>query len=313
MANFPTHIAVGTIVSGGLATLTLAADAVSPENVLTIAVAGIIGSILPDIDLKESRPSQSMFNGLGLFIAFALLFFFVDKLSIAEMWLLWLGTYIGIRYVAYFIFHRMSYHRGIYHSVLAGLFFCFVTVIIYRYVLQRHEGVAWLAGAFTFVGYLVHLILDELYSVDVSGARIKRSFGTALKLIDRKKMGHTTAMAIATVLAFLMTPPSHVFVEGITSKPLWSALHDKLLPKGKWFGVFDGEDVKRLRARLKANDDPKGFVDMSTGSIGTKKAVKDGEANGAHRSAQDDHSAEASKSDRSPNPDAIAPRTLPEN
>ena len=30
MANFPTHIAVGTVVSGALATVTLAADVVAP-------------------------------------------------------------------------------------------------------------------------------------------------------------------------------------------------------------------------------------------------------------------------------------------
>ena len=263
MANFPTHIAVGTLVSGALATLTLAADAVAPENVLAVAIAGVVGSVLPDIDLKESRPSQAMFNGLGLFISFALLFVFVDKLSVAEMWILWVGTYVGIRYVAYFIFHRMSYHRGIYHSILAGVFFWFVTAVLYRYVLQRHEGVAWLAGAFTFIGYLVHLILDEIYSVDVMGIRIKRSFGSALKLFDHKHLGHSSAMAIATVIAFLLTPPMQVFVEGITAKPLWATLHQKLLPQGKWFGVFDGEGLKKLQARVR----PTRGVNITTGSI----------------------------------------------
>ncbi len=267
MANFPTHIAVGTLVSGALATLTLAADAVSPENVLAVAIAGVVGSVLPDIDLKESRPSQAMFNGLGLFISFAMLFVFVAQLSIAEMWILWIGTYISIRYVAYFIFHRMSYHRGIYHSVLAGVFFWFVTAIIYRYVLQRHEGVAWLAGAFTFIGYLVHLTLDEIYSVDVMGARIKRSFGSALKLIDRKHMGHTSAMAIATVIAFLLTPPTQVFVDGITAKPLWTTLHNKLMPQGKWFGLFNGEGLKKLHARINGRESSM----IITGSLPTKK------------------------------------------
>ena len=266
MANFPTHIAVGTLVSGAFATLTLAADAVSPENVLAIAVAGMVGSVLPDIDLKESRPSQAMFNGLGLFISFAILFVFVDRLSIAEMWILWLGTYISIRYVAYFIFHRMSYHRGIYHSILAGVFFWFVTAIIYRYVLQRHEGVAWLAGAFTFIGYLVHLILDEIYSVDVMGARIKRSFGSALKFIDHKHMGHSSAMAIATVIAFLLTPPTQVFVEGITAKPLWTTLHNKLMPEGKWFGIFDADKLKHLRARMNRRNEGN-VIHITTGAL----------------------------------------------
>jgi hypothetical protein len=66
--------------------------------------------------------------------------------------------------------------------------------------------------------------------------RIKASFGTALKLVDTKHWGHTTAMAAATLLVFLVTPPTQVFVENITSRTLWSELHRRLLPQDhKWF------------------------------------------------------------------------------
>ncbi len=32
------------------------------------------------------------------------------------------------------------------------------------------------------IGYIVHLVLDEIYSVDLKNRKIKKSFGTALKL-----------------------------------------------------------------------------------------------------------------------------------
>ena len=63
MANFPTHIAVGTVVSGALATVTVAADMVAPENIVAVTLAGVLGSVLPDIDLKDSRPARAMFAG----------------------------------------------------------------------------------------------------------------------------------------------------------------------------------------------------------------------------------------------------------
>ena len=86
------------------------------------------------------------------------------------------------------------------------------------------------------VGYLTHLTLDEIYSVDVMDTRIKASFGTALKLVDTKHWGHTSAMAAATVLVFLLTPPTKIFVENITSRALWTDLHHRLLPQDhKWF------------------------------------------------------------------------------
>ena len=120
MANFATHIGVGTVASGMLATLTLAADVVAPENLVAVTLAGVLGSVLPDIDLKDSRAGRAMFAGLAAFFSFAVLFTFAEKFSIAELWLMSIGTFLFFRFVVHAIFHRMSYHRGIYHSILAG-------------------------------------------------------------------------------------------------------------------------------------------------------------------------------------------------
>ena len=40
------------------------------------------------------------------------------------------------------------------------------------------------AGA-VVLGYVSHLLLDEMYSIDVMRLRIKKSFGTAMKLYSR--------------------------------------------------------------------------------------------------------------------------------
>lgn len=238
MANFTTHIAVGTIVSGALATLTLAADVIAPENLVAVTMTGVLGSVLPDIDLKDSRPSRALFSGLAVFFSFVVLFTFAHRFSVAELWILWLGTLLFVRHVVFFIFHRMSYHRGIYHSILAALFFAFFTAVIFTHLFDRHEGVAWLAAGFMFIGYLVHLTLDEIYSVDVMDTRIKSSFGTAIKLYDRKHPGHSTAMALAMLAAFVFTPPTKTFIDGMRSREVWAGLHERLLPKERWFGII---------------------------------------------------------------------------
>ena len=238
MANFPTHIGIGTVASGMLATLTLAANVVAPENLVAVTVAGVLGSILPDIDLKDSRPGRALFFGLAAFFSFVALFVGAGRYSIVELWVLALLTFLAVRYVAHAIFHRVSYHRGIFHSIVAAIFFALLTVIIYRHALGRHEGVAWLAGGFMLIGYLVHLLLDEIYSVDVMDTRIKSSFGTALKLWDGNHLGHSAMMTAAAVGLFLVSPPSKTFVEGISSPALWSGLKQQLLPRDKWFGYF---------------------------------------------------------------------------
>lgn len=249
MANFTTHIGVGTIVSGALATITLAADVVAPENLVAVTMAGVLGSVLPDIDLKDSRPSHAMFSGLAVFFSFVVLFTFAHRLSVAELWILWLGTLLMVRYLAHFIFHRMSYHRGIYHSILAALFFAFFTAVLFK-LLGRPEGVAWLAAGFMFIGYMVHLTLDEIYSVDVMDTRVKASFGTALKFLDKKHPGHSIAMALATIAVFMFTPPTKTFVDGMRSREVWAGLHQRLLPKDRWFGLVN------LRGRIAWGDVP---------------------------------------------------------
>lgn len=238
MANFTTHMAVGTVVAGALGTLTLAADVVAPENVIAVTLAGAVGSVLPDIDLQDSRAARAMFTGLGIFFSFSLLFAFATHLSIAELWILWFGALAGIRYGLYALFHRLSVHRGNWHSLLAGVLMAALTAITFYFVLGRHQGVAWLAGGFMFIGYLVHLILDEVYSVDVGGHRLKASFGTALKFYDKRYPTAAIAMAAATVLALVVTPSPKTFVDGMSSKQMWVELNGRLLPKDKWFGLI---------------------------------------------------------------------------
>lgn len=282
MANFSTHIAIGTLVSGSLATLTLAVDAVSPENIVAVTLAGVLGSVLPDIDLKDSRPARALFSGLAVFFAFAVLFTTAGRYSVAEMLILYVGTLLLVRYGGKWLFFKMSYHRGIWHSLLAAAFVSFFTAVVYYYVLGRPDAVAWLAAGFMFIGYLTHLTLDEIYSVDVMDTRLKVSFGTALKLLDARHWGHSTAMAAAAVLAFALTPSTKLFVHNITSPSLWSSLHGQLLPKNgaPWFGVNVSDVVNRARALAHRADatpvaapSPEAAAPISTGSITSPSAT----------------------------------------
>lgn len=239
MANFTTHLAAGTVVAGALATLTLAADVVAPENLIAVTMAGVLGSVLPDIDLKESRPGKAMFSGLAVFFSFAVLFHAAVKYSIAELWILWLGTLLFVRYGLHAVFNHFSIHRGTWHSLLAATFCAAATAVVFKYGLDRHEGVAWLGAGFMFIGYLVHLTLDEMYSVDVMDTRIKASFGTALKIADFRHPYATAAMAGATAFVFWLTPSTQTFVEGISSRNMWVGLNQRMWPQDKWFGLVD--------------------------------------------------------------------------
>lgn len=265
MANFTTHIAVGTVVAGTLATLTLAADVIAHENLIPVTLAGVLGSVLPDIDLKESRPSRAMFAGLAIFFSFAVLFTKADRYSIAELWALWLGTLLFVRYGLRNAFHNLAVHRGSWHSIMAGLFCAAATAVVFGNVMDRHAGVAWLAAGFLFIGYLVHLTLDEIYSVDILDRRIKSSFGTAMKLFDRRYPYATGSMIVALATAVWLAPSPAAFLSGLSSRDMWAGLNERLLPQETWFGL-----VKVPRA---VADAPKEGHDITTGTIPAKPAA----------------------------------------
>lgn len=263
MANFTTHIAVGTVVAGTLATLTLAADVIAPENLIPVTLAGVLGSVLPDIDLKESRPSRAMFAGLAIFFSFAVLFSTADKYSIAELWILWLGTLLVVRYGLRNVFHKLAVHRGSWHSIMAGAFSAAATAVVFGHVMDRHAGVAWLAGGFMFIGYLVHLALDEIYSVDVLDRRVKSSFGTALKLFDRRYPYATGSMVVALAVAVWLAPSPSAFVAGLSSRDMWAGLNERLLPRESWFGL-----VRTTPSAIAGS--PEQGQDITTGAIPAK-------------------------------------------
>jgi hypothetical protein len=269
MANFPTHIAIGTVVSGAAATLTLAADVIAPESLVAVTLAGVVGSVLPDIDLRDSKPSRALFAGLAVFLSFCVLFVLAPKYSIAEMWIAWIGTLVGVRYGLHKVFHTFSYHRGIWHSVVAGLMFWFLTAVVFQRMLGFNEGVAWLAGGFLFVGYMTHLVLDEIYSVDVYETRMKASFGTAMKIYDPKRLGESALITGLAALIFMLTPPAKIFVDGITSQQMWAGLQSRMLPKHNWFGI----DVERQRAKFAAPP-PAAAGGLTTGSVTPAPADK---------------------------------------
>jgi membrane-bound metal-dependent hydrolase YbcI (DUF457 family) len=258
LANFQTHITVGVLTSGLISTVAMAAAVVTPSDAIFLTIAGTIGSIMPDIDLEGSKQSRTVFGGFGIFFAFIALFHYSQFLSIAELCLLWLAIFVTVRYFIWRLFHEFTVHRGLFHSLLANIFFGVTGATIFYNLLEKSDTVAWMGGAIIFIGALTHLLLDELYSIDFAGNRVKRSFGTALKLFDYKKP--TSAILMTVVLAGIMyvAPPAGNFYTLVKSSDNWMYLQTRLLPKGKWF------DIKELRMKLADSDDEAPEI---TGSI----------------------------------------------
>ncbi len=165
---------------------------------------------IPQISFGKKKHSELRDAARAVVVAaicaLPVLFFFQKHpWSIPVTWLVIVVVAIAVQ-ASVPLFKKITVHRGVFHSIPAIVIYAEV-VFLYLYNYPSLSRL-WLTGA-AFAGALSHLILDEIYSVDFDGAkiRIKRSFGTALKLWDRKypysSIGVYVASAIFLVLCVM--------------------------------------------------------------------------------------------------------------
>ncbi|MEO1958574.1 MAG: metal-dependent hydrolase [Nautiliaceae bacterium] len=206
MANFKTHLGVAAVVSGGGALLLY--DKVGVKDALFLFVSGCIGGILPDIDHDNSIPLRILQNISTLFVVFFVFLFFYDKVNSLMLLIFMITGYIG-SFLLFYIFKKFTTHRGIIHSISFGV----LLALLFNFVIfevSNNQKLSLLAGFFLFLGYVTHLILDEIYSIDFMGRRIKKSFGSALKLKGENQLLNLI-LIFAILLTFLL-PPNYTFL-----------------------------------------------------------------------------------------------------
>lgn len=207
MANFRTHITVAT--AGGMLVAYAGWQAQwwpSSQAILVCALTAF-GGILPDIDADRSRSIRLIFNLLSVPALVLGVLLLQTWLTPGMLLVACGGIYFSVRYLLGVLFSRLTVHRGIWHSLLAGCLCALLTAALSFHLLAQSAWLAWSHGIAVWVGFSIHLLLDELYSVDLEGARLKRSFGTALKLTDGRRPMSSLLMLIATLTLIPWLPP----------------------------------------------------------------------------------------------------------
>ncbi len=231
MANFKTHVVVAAAGSGLASTIFAGAGIAGADDLVTYGVLGTIGGMLPDIDSDESSPIKILFTALGLVGASLAVSSQATTSSIVELWLVALVAYALIRYPAGEVFARYTVHRGIFHSLSAGAFFGLCAVNLSHYGFGLDPLRAWSAGFFLSLGYLIHLVLDEIFAVDLMNSRVKRSFGTAVKLIDRANPKTSSLMITALVAAYVAAPSAEPFFAVVLDEKTHRSIAERFLPE----------------------------------------------------------------------------------
>ncbi len=239
MANFKTHITISAISSAILAETLLSMGILTPVDALVAFVFGVAGGILPDIDSDYSKSVTLLFNIISMSITTILLFMLTPRYSLLEIFMISGAVFVLIRFGFIGIFRWISVHRGMMHSIPMAIVLGLVVVIVMEALSEVGIVVSWIYGLMLTVNYFIHLVLDELYSIDLNNQKIKRSAGTALKLFRLKTLKEkvdTLIVYLSLMLLFYLSPDSQLFVDTIFTQEAWTRFVDVLLPyDGRWF------------------------------------------------------------------------------
>lgn len=229
MANFNTHMNVAFVASGLAGLVMFSAGMVTPTMFVSCVLMGTIGGLLPDLDSDNSTPLTVGFTILSMFIAFGAVIWLSERLMLLELIALWALTFATVRYGVFKLFTLLTVHRGVMHSVPYALLFGLVVVYWCCYGLGMTARNSWFLGVFTTFGALIHLILDECYSVNLLNMEFKRSFGTALKVFTLKDKYWFVALYVAVLIGWYAAPSGEEFWLSMNNQEAWQMLSERLI------------------------------------------------------------------------------------
>jgi len=181
MGNYRQHIAFASTLGVGYG---VAAYALAGLHWLYGSVAILLaslGGLLPDLDSAsgiELRGFTGILGVLGALVVWQEVGQ-IQPPPVFEihLWAM-VGTFLAIRHGLKRIMLHITMHRGISHSLPT----CAVWAeLVYLHYPSESHPVRLMMGAGVAIGFFSHLLLDEICSVDLRGARLNKAFGTAIK------------------------------------------------------------------------------------------------------------------------------------
>ena len=175
-----------------------------------------VSGMLPDLDsdsgipLRETSLFVSAVVPILMIHRFRDLGFSAEDMAVAAMLL-----YLAIRFIAVEFFRRYTVHRGMWHSVPAA---AVAGLLAYLVMPCQSEELRLFKSLAVVLGFLVHLTMDEIWSVDTSGGiRFKKSFGTALKFFGSDVLANISVYG-KLLLLFILAWEDGAIVERIKAR-----------------------------------------------------------------------------------------------
>lgn len=204
MAGFNTHLTVSCLAGVGYGVAGhLLGQAPAPTAAVAAGMCAVAG-ILPDADSSSAQTSREILGFTAAISTLPLLDALQRHGYSGDELILAAGTaYLSVRFGLGAILQRFTVHRGMWHSIPAALTAGLVT---WHLSFAQDTGHRIYQAGAVVLGYLIHLVLDEFYSVEIRGVRprFKKSFGTALKIWGPDLWANAATFANLAALTVLL-------------------------------------------------------------------------------------------------------------
>lgn len=236
MGNYRQHITFAGVLGGIYG---VAAYFVAGVHWLYGSVAILfttLSGLLPDLDSASGVEMRGFTGILGVLVALAVWHKMgrVDPPPAFEfhLWAVVLA-YLAVRHGIRRFMTKITVHRGISHSLPT----CAVWgALAYLYYPTDHPSLRLVMAVAVMLGFFSHLLLDEICSVDLHGARVNKAFGTAIKLWAPSIW---STIAMYALLSYLTWRVMDLWPEGpfTFEPPLPPAIPELPIPQPKGMDV----------------------------------------------------------------------------
>jgi hypothetical protein len=204
MAGYRQHLMTSSALGVGYGTAGLFVGGLGVwDQALLGAGVTALGGLLPDLDSDSGVPVRELF-GIAAMVTPLLLYAHLANsgLPLEQILLLLAGSYVLIRYGISRLFKRYTVHRGIFHSIPALLIAGLGMFLVYP---SSNAGLRLFLAGGVMIGFLSHLVLDEVYSVNFTGGKVtlNKYAGSALAFWSPSWSATTTAYVLLVMLTCL--------------------------------------------------------------------------------------------------------------
>lgn len=220
MAGFEQHLRVSTglgVVTGTVATVGFG---FTPAQGILAAYLCSVSGMLPDIDSTSGKPLREMSNLTAAIVPMIMM----ERLKdwggdFDTALLLAILVYMSVRFAGSWMLSRLSVHRGMFHSIPAlGI----AALAVFLGWKSDDLSVRILMAASVALGFLSHLILDEIYAVQWNGLapELNQFAGSATKFFSKSMVANVFTWSLLAGLTWLSLGHAGLVEEPVVPEPL---------------------------------------------------------------------------------------------